>query len=168
MSASVGADVESLCNTCGDVWHVVVAKLGESIIKVQCKQCGRVHRPIPLPGRSSAAAQPRARTGGATPRAAKSASKAASRNAPVAAAPAPRIDPSKPFRPYSPAEAYAAGEQITHATFGAGVVEAVPAPGKMRVVFSSGPHLLVQAKAPHEGPPPPSVRPAVAEDADDE
>ena len=44
MSAAVGADVEALCSKCGDVWHVVVAKVGEAIVKVQCKQCGGYHR----------------------------------------------------------------------------------------------------------------------------
>src|SRR5512138_3234756 len=45
MSAAVGADVEALCSKCGDVWHVVVAKLPTGqIAKVQCKQCGGYHR----------------------------------------------------------------------------------------------------------------------------
>ena len=44
MSAGVGADVEALCSKCGDVWHVVVAKVGEQIVKVQCKQCSGYHR----------------------------------------------------------------------------------------------------------------------------
>src|ERR1700750_489995 len=44
MSAGVGADVEALCSKCGDVWHVVVAKVGEQIVKGQCKQCGGYHR----------------------------------------------------------------------------------------------------------------------------
>ena len=44
MSAAVGADVEALCSKCGDVWHVVVAKVGAQIVKVQCKQCGGYHR----------------------------------------------------------------------------------------------------------------------------
>src|SRR5215470_14753865 len=44
MTAAVGADVEALCSKCGDVWHVVVAKVGEQIVKVQCKQCGGYHR----------------------------------------------------------------------------------------------------------------------------
>ena len=34
MSAAVGADVESLCSKCGDVWHVVVAKVGDQIVRV--------------------------------------------------------------------------------------------------------------------------------------
>src|SRR5262249_25121016 len=44
MSAGVGADVEALCSKCGDVWHVVVAKVGQQIVKVQCKQCSGYHR----------------------------------------------------------------------------------------------------------------------------
>jgi len=44
MSAGVGADVEALCSKCGDVWHVVVAKVGDKIVKVHCKQCGGDHR----------------------------------------------------------------------------------------------------------------------------
>src|ERR1041384_3575849 len=44
MSAGVGADVEALCSKCGDVWHVVVAKVGDQIVKVQCKQCSGYHR----------------------------------------------------------------------------------------------------------------------------
>ena len=34
MSAGVGADVEALCSKCGDVWHVVVAKIGDKIVKM--------------------------------------------------------------------------------------------------------------------------------------
>ena len=44
MSAGVGADIESICSKCGDVWHVVVAKVGETVVKVQCKECGGYHR----------------------------------------------------------------------------------------------------------------------------
>ena len=46
----VGADVESLCAKCGDVWHVVVAKVGDRIARVQCKQCGAPHRLKPPGG----------------------------------------------------------------------------------------------------------------------
>lgn len=43
----VGADIESICRKCGDVWHVVVAKVGDQIAKVQCKQCNGLHRHKP-------------------------------------------------------------------------------------------------------------------------
>ena len=44
MTPAVGADIESLCSKCGDVWHVVVAKVGEEIVRVICKECGGQHR----------------------------------------------------------------------------------------------------------------------------
>ena len=41
MTPAVGADIESLCSKCGDVWHVVVAKVGEEIVRVICKMSYR-------------------------------------------------------------------------------------------------------------------------------
>jgi len=40
---SVGEDIEALCGRCGQVWHVVMAKMGERIAKVVCKRCGGHH-----------------------------------------------------------------------------------------------------------------------------
>ena len=40
---AVGEDIEALCGKCGDVWHVVMAKMGERIAKVVCKRCGGHH-----------------------------------------------------------------------------------------------------------------------------
>src|SRR5437868_5882481 len=39
----VGEDIEALCGRCGQVWHVVMAKMGERIAKVVCKRCGGHH-----------------------------------------------------------------------------------------------------------------------------
>ena len=36
----VGEDIEALCGRCGQVWHVVMAKMGDRIAKVVCKRCG--------------------------------------------------------------------------------------------------------------------------------
>ena len=47
MSAAVGADVEALCSKCGDVWHVVVAKVGDQIVKVHCKSATRTPLQVP-------------------------------------------------------------------------------------------------------------------------
>ena len=44
MAFEVGSDIEAMCKVCGDVWHVIVAKIGEKITKVECKQCGKQHR----------------------------------------------------------------------------------------------------------------------------
>ena len=62
MAFSVGSDVEAMCNTCGDVWHVVVAKVGDKITKVECKQCGKQHRFKPTGDAPEANLKPAKRT----------------------------------------------------------------------------------------------------------
>jgi hypothetical protein len=144
MSAATGADVESICTKCGDVWHVVVAKVGDKIAKVQCKQCHGFHRYKPPPGKEplrplkAAAAAPKA------PRApsAKGKKKPAAPEPPAVAA-----DLSKPVRKYSPMESYTPGERVSHTTFGAGVVEGSPGTGKVQVAFPGGRRILASAKA---------------------
>ena len=141
MSAAVGADVESICSKCGDVWHVVVAKMGERIVKVHCKQCGKEHRHKP-PGGVAEKAGEKARTSTARP--AKGRSKTA-KPAPLPAGPPP-FDPARPPRAYRPLDPYTVGDRIAHATFGAGVVESLAGPGKMQVWFESGRRVLAMAK----------------------
>jgi hypothetical protein len=140
MTAGVGADVESLCSKCGDVWHVVVAKVGEQIVKVQCKECGGYHRHRP-PGGGTAR---KVRTPSVAPRrAAASGSGRVSAKAPaVSFAP----DPSLPARTYSMRETFQPGEQIKHPRFGIGLVERSGDPGKISVLFSDGRKILAQAK----------------------
>ena len=137
MTAAVGADIESICTKCGDVWHVVVAKVGDRIAKVQCKQCNGLHRYKP-PGGPVAA--PR---GAAAPR--------ARRPPPPPPAPLVAADPGRPVRRYAPLEAYAPGDRINHPTFGLGVVESMVGPGKMQVFFPGGRRVLAQARAPGIG-----------------
>jgi ribosomal protein S27AE len=119
-----GEDIEDLCSKCGDVWHVVMAKVGERIARVVCKRCGSQHA-----YRSGVATS--------TSSMAKStASKTRKKvNAPKPIV-APTFDPSKPPRPYSMRDTFAPAERILHPTFGVGVVAAAPAPGKIDVVFT--------------------------------
>lgn len=136
MSAGVGADVEALCSKCGDVWHVVVAKVGEQIVKVQCKQCSGYHRyksphGAPAEKKLPAAIRPPRETKPPAERFEK---------------PAVTADPSKPSRPYRASERFEVGERIDHPSFGSGVVE-VSEPGKITVFFGSGRRVLVHAKA---------------------
>ncbi len=139
MSAGVGADVEALCSKCGDVWHVVVAKVGEQIAKVQCKECGAYHRYRS----SSEKAAPKARASSAA-----GASRPRVTRAPVERfeKPAVAADLSRAIRRYSALERFAVGDRIDHPTFGQGVVEASPEPGKVTVFFAVGRKVLVQAK----------------------
>lgn len=138
MSLPVGADIESLCSKCGDVWHVVVAKVGDKIAKVLCKQCGKEHRYKP-PERAASAA---------------TAASAPARRTTRAAAPEPAVeeplvpfDPAVPPRPYRATESFAPGERVAHPTFGTGVVEAIPGPGKIQVFFKDGRRVLAAAKS---------------------
>ncbi len=141
MSLPVGSDIESICGKCGDVWHVVEAKVGEKIARVVCKQCGGRHRYKAPEGKESANAPAKKPAKVKAPR--KAAGSRA--KAPPEASVAP--DMSKPPRVYKPNEAYAPGERMTHPSFGTGVVEALPGPGKVQVFFPGGRRVLAIAKA---------------------
>jgi hypothetical protein len=134
-TAAVGADVESICTKCGDVWHVVVAKVGDKIARVHCKECHREHRYKP-PGGASPTTKAAAVVRRASP--------ATSRK--KEDVPSVTADLSKPVRAYKPTESFMAGERISHATFGSGVVESSPGPGKIQVFFPSGRKILAVKK----------------------
>jgi hypothetical protein len=135
MTAAVGADVEALCSKCGDVWHVVVAKVGEQIVKVQCKECGGYHR-----YKSPHATTPPARRTPASPRAPREPRPVERFEKPAVAA-----DLSRAVRTYRASEQVEVGDRIEHPSFGQGVVETAE-PGKITVFFATGRRVLVQAK----------------------
>jgi hypothetical protein len=135
MSAGVGADVEALCSKCGDVWHVVVAKVGQQIVKVQCKQCSGYHRyksPHGAPAEKKLPATHR------PPRESKPPVERFEK-------PAVAADLSRPSRPYRASEQFEVGERIEHPSFGQGVIE-LSEPGKITVFFASGRRVLAQAR----------------------
>lgn len=134
MSAGVGADIEALCSKCGDVWHVVVAKVGDDVVKVECKECHGQHRyksPHGISGtRKVSVPRPRA-----------------TKDAPVERIAKPQVaaDLSKPSRTYRPVDKYEVGERVDHPTFGQGVVESIDA-GKATIFFATGRKVLVHDK----------------------
>jgi hypothetical protein len=137
-TAGVGQDIEDICTRCGDTWHVVVAKVGERVIKVVCKQCGGHHNfrgENPAPAASA--------TGGSW---GASRRRRTTKRAVATPPPAPTFDPSKPPRAYSPQASFAAGERIVHPSFGTGVVAGTPGPGKVDVVFPGGNRILACSK----------------------
>ncbi len=137
VGTEIGNDIEDTCGKCGDVWHVVMAKVGTKIVKVVCKRCGGQHN-----YRSANAAAP-AGAAGAKRAPARPRAKSAEPPAPVV----PPFDPSKPPRPYSPREAFTLGERIVHPSFGTGIVSGTSGPGKVDVVFPSGARTMACAKA---------------------
>lgn len=143
-TALVGADVESICGKCGDVWHVVVAKVGDKIVKVQCKQCGAQHRHSP-----PAAVREKERLAREAARAGRVSSPSkpkASRAPKPPPGPSVQADPSRPPRPYRPADTFAVADTVEHSSFGVGVVEAIPEPGKIQVYFPEGRRVLVMGR----------------------
>jgi hypothetical protein len=135
---AVGEDIDALCGHCGQVWHVVMAKVGERIAKVVCKRCGD-HHLYRTENAADAAANKKA---GVRPRVARSARTVAE---PIAA-PVPAFDPSKPPRPYSVRDSFAAGERVLHTQFGTGVVVASAGPGKVEIAFPTGRRVLASAR----------------------
>src|SRR5688572_25555882 len=138
MAAGVGADVESLCSKCGDVWHVVVAKHADGrIAKVQCKQCGGYHRYKSVVGATAEAKMPANKRPPKEPRAPRD---------PVERFEKPAVQPnSKPARPYRASEKFDVGDSIEHPNFGRGIVELCET-GKITVFFATGRRVLVCAK----------------------
>src|SRR4051794_908602 len=96
---AVGEDIEALCGRCGQVWHVVMAKMGERIAKVVCKRCGAPHR-YRTENEEAETAQPRE---GRRPTTARRSSRS---HTPPPAAALPPFDPNKPPRPYAASDNY--------------------------------------------------------------
>ena len=132
MDANIGQDVPSLCNKCGESWHVVISKLKDKIAKVECKQCHAVHAyKDPAAPKKAAARKASGRKG-----AAKKAT----------AAPVVEADLDRPIQEYSIKGSFEPGDRIQHASFGEGVVQGSPGPGKVEILFGEARKLLVQAR----------------------
>ena len=146
MAAGVGADVEALCSKCGDVWHVVVAKIGDKIAKVQCKQCHGYHRYKSVHGATAEAKLPSNKRAPKEPRATRDPVERFEK-------PAVAADLSRPARPYRASERFDVGDRVDHPSFGQGIVELCE-PGKITVFFATGRRVLACAKeaaAPESG-----------------
>jgi len=126
----VGTDIDNQCTKCGVTTHVVVATPEGKLAKVECKQCGSVHR-FRDPNKKK-----------------KTKKKAATRKRAPAAPVGPLVEPdlSLPVKPYAVSDTYQPGERIQHKVFGAGVIEQVMGPLKVRVFFEDGQKILIQGK----------------------
>lgn len=136
---AVGEDIEALCGKCGQVWHVVMAKVGTRIAKVVCKRCHGLHL-YRTESPEGPVAGERAVTAG-KPRASRVRAPEVPEPAPV-----PAFDPSKPPRAYAPTAFFSAGERVSHPTFGTGVVTGSPGAGKVEVAFPTARRVLACAK----------------------
>lgn len=126
----VGADVQSTCRRCGDVWHVVIAMTNTRIAKVECKDCGARHgyRPVGAAARRKTAS-------GTTRRV------TAKRSKEIVAA-----DLSRPPRSFATTETYDVGDRILHPSFGEGVVQSLIGSSKVEVLFEAGPKTMIHGR----------------------
>jgi hypothetical protein len=140
---TAGGDVDSWCTRCKmDLRHRIVAMEGERIARVECLTCHGQHN-YRRPKSEEVVRAPRAK------REAKESS-GASRSKPRGVrqqweeAIAGRT-PAE-FTPYTIAATFAAGQLVSHKKFGDGVVSEIIDAGKVQVIFSDGPKVLVQGK----------------------
>jgi hypothetical protein len=129
------------------VWHVVVAKVGDQIARVLCKECGGQHRYKSPHGAPKEKRQPTIASRNAAKEAKAITGSSSSPKAPVERfeKPAVAADLSKPVRKYAATLRYEVGERVEHPTFGQGVVE-LAEPGKITIFFAVGRRVLAQAK----------------------
>jgi hypothetical protein len=146
MTATVGADIESICRKCGDVWHVIVAMQEGDIAKVQCKQCSGLHK-YKNPDVAEAEAEAKTKKPAKKTKAAMTAAekKAAAAAKPVGKATV-KPDMKKPVRPYKFSDSYEARERIEHVKFGTGVIEDVLDGSKIEVFFDEGGRRVLAVK----------------------
>ncbi len=147
MNASVGADVESICRKCGDVWHVIVAMVEDDIAKVQCKQCNGLHKykdpdVAEAEAKTKATKKPAKKRAPAMTAAQKKAAAAAKPKSKATVAPNLKL----PTKPYKFSDTFVSGQRIDHVKFGTGVVEDVIDGGKIEVFFPEGRKVLAIKK----------------------
>jgi hypothetical protein len=128
-----GADIDSICNKCGDSPHVVLAMVGGRIAKVQCLRCGGRHRQKSPGGEPATTAK---RAGGA-----------AGKRKAKDTGPSVEANLKRPIEEYLPSSSYAIGDRIRHLVFGEGVVEKIAGRTKIQVYFPAGQKILVHGKA---------------------
>ena len=120
---------------------MVVAKVGDSIVKVHCKECNKEHRYKSPHGAPKSVRQPSL----TNPKPERAKAPPNGRVVERFEKPAVAADLGKPSRTYRASESFAVGERVDHPNFGQGVVE-VSESGKATVFFATGRRVLVQAK----------------------
>ncbi len=155
---SAGGRIETSCSRCNDVTgHVIVAMVGDTIVKVECQACGSVHkyREVRKPKlKSESSGVRKVRTGETRAESVSLArSEAAKKAAQTRAEQRARQEAEAVMiawksvivskgtddaRAYSMRDTYAVGEVLDHPTFGMGEVQSVTSPDKMEVLFKDG------------------------------
>jgi len=148
-----GKEVDSWCTKCKlDLAHLIVAMVGDTPKRVECRTCGSVHN-FRAPKSAPAAVKTKAaKPAAAAPARAKST--AGERAVAAARAEADRErtwekltsgHAPTDFRPYRPTSAYEVGHLLRHPKFGDGYIIKVFDRNKMEAMFRDGPRTLAQS-----------------------
>ncbi|ABB38146.1 hypothetical protein Dde_1345 [Oleidesulfovibrio alaskensis G20] len=168
---TAGDNITTSCTRCNDVTgHVIVAMVGNEVVKVQCKACGSEHkyRPPKQPksrpqapavkkvragsaretatttgasGRTVSASRSEAARKAADTRAAARAAREAAQTAEVWLK-AIAGSEDRDATPYSMKSTYEVGQIISHPNFGVGKVQQLVKPDKVEILFRQGIKLL--------------------------
>jgi hypothetical protein len=128
---AAGEDIASYCTRCRLVLeHVILAMAGGKIVQVKCHTCGSTHKYRAVTGTTVVA---RTKTAGRKQTVSKDAY--ALWETTISSVKGPEI-------PYNREQSYSAGDLISHAAFGRGIVRRISF-GKCLVLFRDGEKLLV-------------------------
>lgn len=149
-----GGEIDSYCTKCKlDLTHRIIAMVGETVKKVECKTCGSHHlyrrpkgeQPPPgmrPPSRARAAAGSSGRAGGERLTAAQKLEREQTQSWEKAIA----GQSASAFKAYRITLTFSAGELVRHAKFGDGVVSRVLDHQKVEILFQDGPRTMAQAQ----------------------
>lgn len=139
---TAGDDVESRCLKCKQLTnHIIVAMVGEKVVKVQCNVCGGRHNyrpaePVAKAGATTNAPKGRGHVGGG----------ASTRQIKTAAARFEEVLAGRDqalAKPYAITATFQQGDLLDHAYFGPGLVVGTTQPNKIEVLFREGSKILI-------------------------
>lgn len=165
-----GGEIDAYCTKCRlDLLHRIIAMVGDSVKKVECKTCGSHHlyrRPkserdermrmlenkrAAADSKSSSSSSSKSSKASGEPRTAAerlTAAQRAERDQTTAWEKAIAGQPTTAFKPYRITLTLAPGELVRHPKFGDGVVARVIDRGKAEILFKDGPRTMAHGQPP--------------------
>jgi Zn ribbon nucleic-acid-binding protein len=156
-----GGEIDAYCTKCRlDLLHRIIAMVGDSVKKVECKTCGSHHlyrRPKSerderlrmLESKRAAAGDPKPRGAGerrSTAAERLTAAQKVERDQTTAWEKAIAGQPPTAFKPYRITLTFSQGELVRHPKFGDGVVARVIDRGKAEILFKDGPRTMAHGQ----------------------
>ena len=142
---TVGGNADSWCTKCKLILaHTVVAMVGQAPVKAQCNTCGSTHK------FRGEAPQSKGTSGQRIKAALSKKNQRLSAGMVQANHYAELMDGRDPntAKKYSAKAIFEKSDLVRHPKFGVGIVTVLKDPGKMEIIFETGPKTLVCGKAP--------------------